>query len=385
MIQRMSLLLLSLSLFSLATNVLRIQLGAFQAPLLFCASIFGLLYVRHWKITKEAAILVGLLLGHIAVVLLRGMPNGNEAVAAYVIKLIACIVFFGALHLYFSSLNSQESLAFFVKSTLIASALLTIVYVFYYYFILNSLYLSASIGEVSEQGKNQIAQYLGALTVYSFFCFMQDSKPSSRRIYLFGFTAHLIGLLYTFSRSALISVVVTLTIFSILLLRRKDKGISRRLLLIVFFSVSVVAYLASQTVLLDEFWDNLASIFTLRDSGDSTSIEVRSNLAAQAWQFFYQAPIWGLGTGEFLARIGIVTHNSYLQLLVDNGIIGLATFVAVLLYALFLIKPASNISYGAKPVVLFFLLSLIFINAIDSLIIYFFLAILIIPPYAKER
>ena len=68
--------------------------------------------------------------------------------------------------------------------------------------------------------------------------------------------------------------------------------------------------------------------FIERQGGDQTS--GRITLYINALEMFKQKPILGWGSGVFANLYGIGTHNIYLQLLAENGLIGFILFVTLL-------------------------------------------------------
>ena len=57
----------------------------------------------------------------------------------------------------------------------------------------------------------------------------------------------------------------------------------------------------------------------------------RMLLYAQAWQLFLEKPIWGWGVGAFSSFADTGTHNVYLQLLCENGVVGAVLFIMIII------------------------------------------------------
>ena len=78
-------------------------------------------------------------------------------------------------------------------------------------------------------------------------------------------------------------------------------------------------------------------IFSIKDNIKSEGGSGRFELWGEAINNFFRNPIIGIGTGQTpaysLTRMG--THNLYLQILGENGIIGFSLFLVIWLYAFF--------------------------------------------------
>lgn len=110
------------------------------------------------------------------------------------------------------------------------------------------------------------------------------------------------------------------------------------------------------------------------------SNEMREILAIKSIYFFNSSPYFGIGTNNFLAQVGIVTHNSYLQILCEQGVVGFIIFsllIVVLFYVITRLFRKCNRferSFIISSLVPIFYFA--FINAYNLLLIYIFWAIL---------
>ena len=84
-------------------------------------------------------------------------------------------------------------------------------------------------------------------------------------------------------------------------------------------------------ILIFAFPESAAPIlrFIARQDGDQTS--GRIPLYINAIELFKQRPLLGWGAGSFAFLYGIGTHNIYLQLLAENGILGFLLFSSIIL------------------------------------------------------
>jgi O-antigen ligase len=155
----------------------------------------------------------------------------------------------------------------------------------------------------------------------------------ARRLLLIAFTLVTIGFIATQSRGGLVALLVAALLTFVLAPRQRR----RILALMGLVGVATAVLLAVRP-------DALQRILDL--SGGTTG---RSDLWSVAWKVFTSHPLAGVGSGNFrlieqhyvllpgtINRIDLLTtvphlvHNTYLQLLAESGVIGLAAFLVVI-------------------------------------------------------
>jgi O-antigen ligase len=84
------------------------------------------------------------------------------------------------------------------------------------------------------------------------------------------------------------------------------------------------------------FWDRMSSIANA-EKDPTGSRQARMDLAREAWNVFLDHPVVGIGLGQFVnydpggrREAWHVTHNAYLQVATELGVVGLAPFVFLL-------------------------------------------------------
>lgn len=134
---------------------------------------------------------------------------------------------------------------------------------------------------------------------------------------------------------ALISVVAPILTFLF-----SQKSGAKRLWIIIAVSVfSIVGYSYlegnaekySESIVIGRF----ARSITKSEAGEDITSN-RSILTLEALSYFSESPISGIGVGEFPKRSSMKTdtHNTYLQVLCEQGIIGIVFFIIPLLYCI---------------------------------------------------
>jgi O-antigen ligase len=123
-----------------------------------------------------------------------------------------------------------------------------------------------------------------------------DKRPMDRRIHLLLSIAALAlcrhGLLLTQSRGGFLAFIAVLAIFIMVRFEWKTSA----LLAAIVFSVIVALYSGRQT-----------DLHMIR----RTTSQMRLNFWVQGLRLFSQAPIFGIGQGNFLPRVGYQAHNSF--------------------------------------------------------------------------
>lgn len=134
---------------------------------------------------------------------------------------------------------------------------------------------------------------------------------------------------------ALISVAAPVLTFLL-----SQKSGSRRILIIgavSLFSIIGYTYLTSnaekysESIIIGRF----ARSVTQSEAGEDITSN-RSILILEAFNYFSESPITGIGVGEFPKKSSMKTdaHNTYLQVLCEQGVIGMAFFIIPLLFCL---------------------------------------------------
>ncbi|MBT9143840.1 MAG: hypothetical protein DDT29_02253 [Dehalococcoidia bacterium] len=168
---------------------------------------------------------------------------------------------------------------------------------------------------------NVLASYLVLLTPLSCALFLGTKKIAAKFSY-FALTAILcLTLLLTFSRGGWLGLLVSLLVFALL----KD----RRMLILI-----LIVLLAAVALLPDVFLQRLSTIGSPRD----TSNAYRFRVWQESMGIIEDFPLTGVGLGHksFMRIYPLYmldrekspfhTHNSFLQILVETGIIGLFVF-----------------------------------------------------------
>jgi len=135
----------------------------------------------------------------------------------------------------------------------------------------------------------------------------------------------LISLMLSFSRSAILAYLFSAGFIFFYTNR------------VLFYYLSTAAITVS-SIFIAGYWDVLAFILRV-----GSAMNLRDYIWASAWNLFLENPILGLGVGNssralqptlpfFFFGKRMQTHNAYLEIMIDTGIIGILLYIAVFLF-----------------------------------------------------
>lgn len=312
---------------------------------------------------------------------LQSNPNPLKTTVAFVFFL-ALINSIQLNDMYSSSLK----IFFYVNATFYLLLILLNLFVFDSSFLTQSLTLKF-FQQSAQYNKNQIAIYLALIFPLVFAWFVSKKKILSLVV-----TAIIVfASLYTFSRMAFLCLLLALITFPIVA-RDKKKY------------VSIVAAILALCVILHLVFDlNPKKFLELKVAADKYPRElkwidtesVRYRYFLKSLDGFKQAPIFGHGVGSFswntadyapdssLVRRHAATHNDYIQVMYELGMIGLLSFFSVLLYPLVrmwkcrdqIAKQYEWLWEGHFVAIIILMFSLNFINLYESMIFWYHLGV----------
>ena len=166
-----------------------------------------------------------------------------------------------------------------------------------------------------------------------FFC---GNKKSDRKKYIVMFLVELIALILTSKRGPLLFSLSALFLTYLLVDKKRIYNRFIKLIAVIIFSFVIIYVFAEYIPGLN---DMISRFVTDGTSG-------RDVMYALAFKMFLEDPIWGLGTGAYrvqyarylatdTSHLYLNAHNVYLQLLCENGLIGLAIFLFNTIFLLY--------------------------------------------------
>lgn len=184
---------------------------------------------------------------------------------------------------------------------------------------------------------------------------------SSVLLFIFYFVA-LYALFFTFSRSAWLALIAGFIVLLVIFIINKDRWILGRFLVLVFFSCFLI-FLAALP-----FQDLVSTRLNADTRLEQKSITERVSYFSQAGELLQGNSLTGVGIGNYSRELALSdsnkkpawdyqpVHNSFLLLLVENGVFA---FSAFLVFVFFLIKNEKKETFALPVVTAFFVLMML--------------------------
>ena len=165
----------------------------------------------------------------------------------------------------------------------------------------------------------------------------------------------IIAIVYTASRSNLVCFIFSNMLIILIFLKRKETSLKIRFFWILLFIIMAIFGIRFISIKYSDQWNRMIEFGENSDNG-------RLDLWKQSFLYFLNSPLLGNGLGYMVSEYGKATHNTYIQLLCETGIIGFSLFISVILTTL---KKIRNYKIY---LVLFItlLLQIAFLDALDN-------------------
>jgi O-antigen ligase len=272
----------------------------------------------------------------------------------------------------------------FWKVSLWSSAVLIGFLVYYYAFVFNCPYLGNHLDAPTRTGRNMLTWYLVFTIPYAATLVIDSRHKLINSVPILVLT---IAWLYAGSRGAWVSVAGGILALVFLLIRANPrKGIA---ISVALFSAMGLAVFAAWFVLESyfdfqelEYVQRLFSLFDPQAAPELHSVSVRIALMEKALDDFLRLPLTGIGLMNFAIESERVTHNDYLAILADMGLIGFLLFFGILAVVFVLgfryLEGKDWLSLGTRASLIGVSISFFFINAYTNSIFWIFLALVLV-------
>ncbi len=269
----------------------------------------------------------------------------------------------------------------------LASAIVMGIFIYQYYVVFNSPFLSNNWEFKTREGRNQLTWYLIfilPLVVSSLW------GSRHKKLNLLSSLVLFVALFYAGSRSALISVV--LGIIFMVFLKVLFEGAKSLKKVVPFVVIAcLVATGAWFVIVLNVDNAEMVTRFETLAPGQISNLaeDSRYALLQRGLDHFYSAPFTGIGLGQSGVKGTFdfhSTHNDYLLLLAELGIPGLFMFFAIVICIFFKLWPKKLMKSGQVSWVFlaglssFFSvsISLFFINAYETPLIWIYIGLILV-------
>lgn len=243
-----------------------------------------------------------------------------------IFKLTACIL------LYIITLNlnviTKENNINVIKKIIniiiITGTIISLILIYKYIFIYKVEYIGINLVYETEAGKNQLAFFLATILPFSILSIEKYNNKILGIILKISSMILIVAAILTDSRGVIVSLLVA-SVFTYLITKKTKKNRSHILKIIIIIICIFIAIL----YILPLFKSGI-------HAGNMGSDQIRANLIRASINTFVENLGIGIGLGNFYkipSNLGIkvgVSHNEYLQIMVELGLIGIITFIVIL-------------------------------------------------------
>ena len=216
-----------------------------------------------------------------------------------------------------------------IEIIIFSSTILLLIYIYRYLFIFDSPFLSIDWDMSGRHGRNQLGLYLAAITPLALWRYLHSRVFS---VWIIPFVTHMFAVFYTLSRGTWVALFLSLPLILILLLGMQAGEQMKRFFRIFAGGVGIVVlvlffYFSESLPLKEDFENRVQSLLTMEDSEGQRSISSRKTLVYEGLDLFSENPVLGSGTSSFVAIKYEASHNDYVAILSEQGIIGIVVFL----------------------------------------------------------
>lgn len=206
-------------------------------------------------------------------------------------------------------------------------------------------------GLTDQIGRNAFYISVSIAVIYAHIIHNQHSKTMIKIIMYTILFLCLLALMATGKRGHLLSSVISMVVLQVILAKFQGRNILLK-------AITIITTIIIGIYLLIILFPEAAAPFLRfieREGGDQTS--GRIELFILAFEMFKEKPMLGWGVGVYNNLYGIGTHNMYLQILSEHGLMGILLFILLLLFNLRMVlkklKEFNNINNNDKRSLLF--------------------------------
>lgn len=207
-------------------------------------------------------------------------------------------------------------------------------------------------------------------------CLVLDNILSSTRkiLNLVLYAVIVIAIVYTASRSNFLCLFISNILIFLNFIRKRNVKLSIRITGALLFMVIAMYGIRFISLEYAEQWARMSGFGEGGDNG-------RYVLWERAFSVFCESPLFGNGLGHMVSSYGKATHNTYLQLLCETGIIGSLLFISVIFIIL---KKLKNCNEVYMILFLCMLLQVAFLDALDNRCFWIVICWMNLLPNRKE-
>lgn len=254
----------------------------------------------------------------------------------------------------------------------------------------NALRLGSEMGGENSNIVNIMGLASGYGIIISTFLLTKDNIVKYRILYIVNCLAGLSIAMLTASKKAFILILIGTPI--VIYLSTGRATFSKKLKYF-FLSIITLIFIYIVVTSIDSFWymeERINEMFiVLMGKGTSgasgTSDIYRLNLIKQGIKSFLEAPILGNGAGYSIYLFGTYSHNNYIELLMNTGLLGFITYYSSYIISIIRLKRKNTDVLELNSLFLLIIISLMILEIalVDYYLRYFQILLATISVYVN--
>lgn len=306
--------------------------------------ISGILSLKKFRLPTERLILLVFALHSFIITFIYGIPNEFYKYAS---QIILCILLFSC------KINKKEQ-SFLTFVFLISTVFFSLDGIRYCIVNSNVRYYHGRIGIF---GALLDPNFIGLPLVSATSIFLDNSLRGKHRVLsIIGLFVCLLAIVYTSSRGNFLCIVIASVLIIFQYLNDTKTSSVRKIFILLSGFVLlflIINYFSSN---FDTAWTRMTTFGEDADNG-------RLNIWIYSFEAFKAHPLIGSGFRSMYRNYGFASHNTYIELLVEFGIVGFSLFVGFLVVMYYRIRQFKSI-FTIVFVVL--CIQIFFLDALDN-------------------
>ena len=212
-------------------------------------------------------------------------------------------------------------------------------------------------GDIMLLGAEFDPNYIGIPLVTSAALALEKILKSKRRIlYIVVYLFFIIAIMFTGSKGNAIGLAISHFLVIFQFLKDKEIKIVKRIATLVLIILAILLLINLFSELFPKQWARMSSISSSDDNG-------RYELWRISFEAWKSHPVFGNGFRSMSINNGMVTHNTFLQLLSETGIVGAILFLAFLVPT---IVKAYKCDHTLGSIAIAMLFQIAFLDSLDN-------------------
>lgn len=230
-------------------------------------------------------------------------------------------------------------------------------------------------GDIEILGATFDPNYIGISLIAAMAMLLDNVlKGSKRVISTVMYFVIAVAVVLTASRGNMVSWVLSSVLVLVFFLKDRDRSNVKKILWIAVAAGLILFLIQYISVNYPEQWARMSYISKDSDNG-------RLYLWKETLELWKKSPLFGGGLRSMYYQYSRASHNTYLQILVDSGIVGSAIFLG---FIAIMMRKAFLYNKTIFAVLCGMLLQIGFLDAIDNRVVWIVFCIIAMLPMGKE-